>query len=77
MALSDAELETLKTRLSEAEDAYHKLMTGASVAEWRDANGEQMRYTAANRGALARYIESLKFQISGVSNDGPLRPFVQ
>jgi hypothetical protein len=74
MPLSAEEIAVLQTRLDEAEAAFHKLMTGASVAEFRDANGEQVRYTAANSGKLARYIQSLKDQIAGTES-GPLRPF--
>jgi hypothetical protein len=75
MSLSPEQIAVLQARLDAAEIAYDRLMTGTSVAEWRDANGETMRYTAANSAKLARYIESLKTQINGVTNDGPLRPF--
>lgn len=68
-------MATLAERLVEAEDAYHTLLTGSAVAEFRDANGEMVRYTSANRSALARYIQSLKDQIAGTNGDGPMRPF--
>jgi hypothetical protein len=67
-------MATLRERLDEAEQAYHDLQTGKAVVEFRDGNGEQVRYTAANRGALSRYIESLKSQIAG-TQAGPMRPF--
>ena len=57
--------------LQQAEKAYHDLMLGKSVAEVRDGNGEMIRYTAANRGALASYISELRRQL-GVTTVGPL-----
>jgi len=57
----------LQTRLDEAEQAYHSLMTGVSVAELRDHNGELIRYTPANASRLLAYIQSLKIQLGQVS----------
>lgn len=62
-------------RLAEAKAAYHALMTGSSVVETRDANGELVRYTAINRVALARYIEELENLVNGTTT-APLRPFI-
>lgn len=55
--------QTLQTRLTEAEAAYHSLLVGTSVAELRDHNGELMRFTPANAGRLLAYITSLKQQL--------------
>lgn len=63
-------MATLQERLDEAESAYHDLVIGKSVVELRDANGEDMRYTAANRASLAAYIADLKRQISGAVSGG-------
>ena len=52
----------LSNQLAEAEAAYHALMTGQSVAELRDQNGELIRYTPANASRLLAYIQSLKQQ---------------
>lgn len=49
--------------LDDAQAAYHRLLLGESVAEFRDQNGETVRYTAASRSALATYIEQLKAQL--------------
>lgn len=63
----------LTTRLAEAEEAYHALMTGQSVAELRDQNGELIRYTPANAPRLLAYIQSLKQQL-GLIAPGSLGP---
>ena len=43
--------------------------------ELRDQNGETVRYTRANIGLLASYIEQLKRQASTdpIGNHGPMR----
>lgn len=50
--------------LADAETAYHKLMTGESVASFKDSNGETVTYTAASAEQLAAYIEALKDQLN-------------
>lgn len=64
---------TLQTRLQEAEEAYHALMSGQSVAEFRDSNGELVRYTPANAFRLQAYILQLKSQL-GQLQPGSLGP---
>lgn len=64
---------TLQDRLNEAEQALHDLAIGKSVAELRDSNGETVRYTVANRGALNAYIADLRRQL-GLGELGPMRP---
>jgi hypothetical protein len=53
----------LNAYLADAEKAYHALMTGQSVAEFRDQNGELVRYSPANAQRLQGYILSLKMQL--------------
>lgn len=72
---------TLAEKLVEAEAAYHDLLTGKSIVELRDSNGETVRYTAANRSSLQSYISSLKAQIAASNTgsplyEGPLRVFL-
>lgn len=62
---------SLEQRLADAEAAYHDLLTGKAVAEVRDANGETLRYTQANRGALSAYISAMKRELGGAAQ-GPL-----
>lgn len=64
-------MEELKIQLREAEAAYHKLMTGRAAVEFRDSNGELVRYQTANAGRLAAYIHSLKVKL-GMVCSGPM-----
>lgn len=63
--------------LQDATAAYHRLITGGQVAEFRDQNGELIRYTSANRAALLNYIKWLesKLNITPVTSNGPMRVF--
>ena len=54
-------LTTLQA-LTEARQAYHDLLTGQAVTEFRDQNGEMVRYTQINRAALSDYIARLERQ---------------
>lgn len=63
----------LNTALQEAEQAYHRLLTGQSAVEFRDSNGELVRYSAVSRQALAGYILQLKSQLGIATNIGPMR----
>jgi hypothetical protein len=63
----------LATRLAEAEQAYHDLMTGQSAAELRDSNGELIRFTPANAARLLGYIAGLKQQL-GLITPGSMSP---
>lgn len=49
--------------LAEAEAAYHSLLTGQSVAEVRDHNGELIRYFAPQAYRLKTYILELKAEL--------------
>lgn len=60
--------------LEEAELQYHKLVTGRQAVEFRDQNGELIRYTPATAVQLAKYIATLKSNL-GIGCSGPLRVF--
>ncbi len=60
-----ATLAVLQTRLTQANAAYHKLLTGTSARVVVDQNGERVEFTAANRAALYNYIMELQAQIDG------------
>lgn len=66
---TQAELQTL---LSEARAAYHKLMTGISLVEVTDQNGEKVRFTAARKTDLYAYIQDLERQLC--TPTGPRSP---
>jgi hypothetical protein len=57
--------------LEEAELAYHKLATGTKAVEFRDSNGETIRYSQTSMADLAKYIQFLKNQL-GVGCSGPM-----
>lgn len=63
----------LNVALQEAESAYHRLMTGQSAVEFRDSNGESVRYSAVSATKLQGYILSLKMQLGLPTNLGPMR----
>ena len=57
-------VETLKTRLAEAEEAYHKLMIGEKEVSVSVGNFGSTTYNQTSRTALESYISSLKAQIA-------------
>lgn len=57
-------IEVLKTRLVEAEDAYHKLMIGEKEVSVSVGSFGSTTYNQASRTALESYISSLKSQIA-------------
>ena len=57
-----ADLATLQTRLSEAEDAHHKLMTGASEVSISDGENTAT-YQQINASKLMTYIQGLRAEI--------------
>ena len=57
-------IEILKTRLTEAEEAYHKLMIGEKEVSVSVGNFGTTTYNQASRSALESYISSLKTQIA-------------
>ncbi|MBP3514909.1 MAG: hypothetical protein J6K65_01725 [Alphaproteobacteria bacterium] len=56
--------ETLKIRLSEAEEAYHKLMIGEKEVSVSVGNFGSTTYNQANITQLESYISNLKSQIA-------------
>lgn len=63
--------EVLQQRLDDAETAYHNLMTGRSVVEVVDQNGERVKYDNVNAFRLANYINELKRKLGETS--GPMQ----
>ena len=56
--------ETLKIRLAEAEEAYHKLLIGAKEVSVNVGDFGSVTYNQTSRSALESYISSLKSQIA-------------
>jgi hypothetical protein len=65
--------KTTRQLYDDAVLAQHQLLTGTSPRVVVDQNGERVEYTAANRAALASYINILAGQL-GLSGrtSGPL-----
>jgi uncharacterized protein YceH (UPF0502 family) len=61
-----SDLATLKSRLSEAESAYHGLMTG-SLEESVASGDRNVRYKPTEAPKLQAYIADLKSQIAALS----------
>ena len=57
-------IEVLKTRLAQAEEAYHKLMIGEKEVTVSVGSFGSTTYHQASRTALESYISSLKSQIA-------------
>ena len=62
-----ADLATLQTRLAEAEEAHHQLMTGAKEVSVSIGGYGATTYAQANIEKLEHYIERLKTQIGRIS----------
>lgn len=56
--------ETIKTRLAEAEEAYHQLMIGAREVSVNVGNFGSVTYSQTNRAALEAYMADLKAQLA-------------
>lgn len=61
--MSGTTTAVLRQRLSEAEDALHRLMLGESVTVMQHRAGEQgtnVTYTPADEARLQKYIQTLR-----------------
>lgn len=56
--------ETIKTRLAEAEEAYHQLMIGAKEVSVNVGNFGSVTYNQTSRAALDAYIADLKAKLA-------------
>ena len=56
--------ETLRTRLAEAEEAYHRLMIGVREVSVNVGNFGSVTYNQTSRAALEAYIADLKAQLA-------------
>lgn len=63
---------TTQQLLSEAEKAYHNLLTGTAVVEVTDQNGERVRFASARRADLYQYIQQLRAMLSVAPTVSPI-----
>lgn len=61
------------TRLQQARNALHDLLTGKSVVTLVDQNGERIEFRAANPNQLRSYIKDLEIEL-GLPGGKPLGP---
>lgn len=77
--LDMATLQELQTRLADAETSLHNVLVGKGVAEFRDFNGELVRYSKTDTSSLRAYIKELQDQIAVLLGtavvSGPMRIF--
>ncbi|MCL5745016.1 MAG: gpW family protein [Acidobacteria bacterium] len=69
-----ADLDTLRTRLTEAETALHRLQTGSAVEEIAAPDGSRTRFMPTDAARLEAYIGSLTQQIERASRGFPRGP---
>lgn len=69
-------MATTADLLTQAQTAYHNLMTGGQPVQVRDSNGEMVTYTPATASRLRMYIDDLTNQVAGTQQSarGPMRP---
>lgn len=65
------EIETLKSRLAEAEEAYHQLMIGTREVSVNIGNFGSVTYNQASLTSLETYIVNLKSQIAAAEGKTP------
>jgi gpW len=61
--MTDEERLVISGRLKDAEDSYHKIMTGTQARTFVDQNGERVEFSVANAERLRAYILSMKTQL--------------
>lgn len=49
--------------LDEARAAYHRILIGGGIYQFRDQNGEQVSYSKTDIGKLAAYIRWLENEL--------------
>lgn len=66
------DINTLKTWLAQAEQAYHQLQIGAKTQELM-MNGRRVIYTPADATKLLQYITQLKSDIARLESNSTVK----
>jgi len=61
--LTAEEIAVIRGRIVKLEAQYDKIISGTSVVEFVDQNGEKVRYSAANAANLLAHINRLKAMV--------------
>lgn len=72
MALSATDRATYTARLSSAEDALHRLLTGSAARVIVDQNTERVEFAVANADKLRAYIKELRIKLGLDTVNGPM-----
>lgn len=67
MSCEPVDVDDLKTKLAEAETAYHKLITGSARQKVTFGPSKSVEYTQANIAELRRYINDLQEKIGAAT----------
>jgi len=68
-------MATTQELLTQAQDAYHALVTGKSPRVVVDQNGERVEFNVADKAVLAQYIQTLQNKLSNTSLNRPMKVF--
>lgn len=72
MALTASERAIYEARLTSAEDALFRLMTGKAARVVVDQNTERVEFAVANADRLRAYIAELKLLLGKTTVSGPM-----
>lgn len=68
--MTPAEKTLWQSRLVEAENAYHKLLTGQAAVTVRDQNGESVTFNTTSITRLANYIAMIRAKLGQSGSSG-------
>ena len=69
--MTPADRAEMQSRLADAQEALHLLLTGQSPRVFVDQNGERVEYATANAPRLRAYINEMKTALGLTGQTGP------
>lgn len=76
MALTEEERALYQTRLTDAEQSLHLIVTGQQAKVYVDQNGERVEYQMTNTDRLRAYIFELRTLLGKKTVVGPMNIWV-
>lgn len=70
--MTPADRAEMESKLKDAKDALHRLLTGQSPRVFVDQNGERIEYATANAPRLRQYIAEMEHRLGRGSGIGPM-----